>query len=183
MDNDKLTPHIRTATHRDRDDINGIYSSAFPEGEGELVAKLAIDLLSESSTPETISLMAETGDSVVGHIAFSPVATDGHKDHRAYILAPLAVRPTHQQRGIGSALIEHGMRQLSALQAHTVFVYGDPDYYGRFGFDMEAARNYSAPYPLQYPFGWQAIVLSEYAVEKTPTAIRCVAALYDPTLW
>ena len=141
MDNDKPAPHIRTATHRDRGDISGIYSSAFPEGERELVAKLAIDLLSEPSTPEIISLIAETDDSAVGHIAFSPVVTDGHKDHRAYILAPLAVRPAHQQHGIGSTLVEYGMRQLSALQAHTVFVYGDPDYYGRFGFDMEAARN------------------------------------------
>ena len=183
MDDDKPAMRIRTATHEDRDSINDIYSSAFPKSESEPVAKLAVDLLSEHSTPKPFSLIAEIDGLVVGHIAFSPVEIDDHEDFQAYILAPLAVRPAYQKRGIGSALIEYGMRQWSAMNINAVFVYGDPDYYGQFGFDRDAARNYPAPYPLHYPFGWQAIVLNECALEKTPAAIRCVAALCDPNLW
>ena len=157
--------------------------SAFPKGEGEVVAKLAVDLLSENTTPPTISLIAEVDDSVVGHVAFSPVVIEHNEDCQAYILAPLAVQPDYQRRRIGSALVEYGVQQLAAMGVNIVFVYGDPAYYGGFGFDADAAHDYTAPYPLQYPLGWQALVLNECAIEKAPVAIDCVSALRDPQLW
>ncbi len=174
---------IRIATDQDRDDIIRVYSPAFPEGESEIVARLAINLLSENSMPPTISLIAETDGSVVGHIAFSPVGIDNNENCQAYILAPLAVKPDYQTRRIGSALIEYGMQRLSAMGVSVVFVYGDPKYYGRFGFNADAARNYTTPYNLQYPFGWQAIAIHECAAEKAPVAIHCVTSLCDPRLW
>lgn len=175
--------NIRVATDRDREDIHRIYASAFPAGESDIVAKLAIDLLSEQTTPQTISLIAEIDGSVVGHVAFSPVGIDRNEDCRAYILAPLAVQPDHQKRRIGSGLIEYGMRQLSAMGVNIVFVYGDPEYYGRFGFGADAARHFTTPYRLRYPSGWQASVLDDCAIENTPVAISCVTALRDPELW
>jgi putative acetyltransferase len=175
--------NIRIARNQDRDDIKRVYSSAFPKGESEIVAKLAIDLLSENTTPQTISLIAETNDSVVGHAAFSPVEIDNNENWQSYILAPLAVQPNHQKRGIGTALIEYGMQQLSDAGINFVFVYGDPKYYGRFGFNADTARNYTTPYDLQYPFGWQAIVLNECAIENVPVVISCVTSLRDPKLW
>ncbi|MBN2332161.1 MAG: N-acetyltransferase [Deltaproteobacteria bacterium] len=175
--------NIRIATNQDRDDIRTVYSSAFPKGESEIVAKLAIDLLSENTTPQTISLIAETDNSVVGHVAFSPVGIDNNENCQAYILAPLAVHPDYQKRHIGSTLIEYGMQQLSGMGVNVVFVYGDPKYYGRFGFNADTARNYTAPYNLQYPFGWQAVVLNECNLEKAPVTISCSTSLCDPTLW
>ncbi len=151
--------------------------SAFPKDESEIVAKIAIELLSENTTPQTISLIAETDHSVVGHVAFSPVGIDQNENFRAYILAPLAVQTDYQKRRIGSTLIKYGMRQLSAMGVNIVFVYGDPNYYERFGFNADTARNYTTPYKLQYPSGWQAIVLNEYVMEKMPVVINCVAAL------
>ena len=53
--------HIRTPTHRDRDAISAVYGAAFPEGEREPVAGVAIDLLSEDTAPPTIGLVAEIG--------------------------------------------------------------------------------------------------------------------------
>jgi len=175
--------NIRIAINQDRDDIKKVYSFTFPKGESEIVAKLAIDLLSESTTPQTISLIAETDNSVVGHVAFSPVGIDNNENCQAYILAPLAVQLDYQKRRIGSTLIKYGMQQLSARGVNVVFVYGDPKYYGRFGFNADTARNYTTPYNLQYPFGWQAIVLNECDIEKAPVAITCVTSLCDPKLW
>lgn len=175
--------NIRIATNQDHDDIKRIYSSAFPEDESEIVAKLAIGLLSENTTPQTISLVAETDDTVVGHVAFSPVGIDNDENCQAYILAPLAVQPEYQKCRVGSKLIECGMQQLSAMKVNVVFVYGDPKYYGRFGFSADAAHRYSPPYKIQHPCGWQAIVLNEYACEKEPVAITCVNSLHDPKLW
>ncbi len=42
-----------------------------------------------------------------------------------------------------------------------LFVYGNPDYYGKFGFSVDTAQCYIPPYWLEYSFGWQAIALSE----------------------
>ena len=175
--------NIRIATNRDREDVQRVHLCAFPEVEREIVSTLAIDLLSEKTTPQTISLVAEYDDAIVGHIAFSPVIIENNEDFQGYILAPLGVKPDYQRRRIGSKLIEYGMKQLSDMAVHVVFVYGDPKYYSRFGFNADAASQYTAPYKLQYRFGWQAIVLKECNFEKTPVAITCVTSLCDPKLW
>lgn len=175
--------HIRAATIADRDDILRIHLRAFDEGEREIVAKLATDLLSEDTTPRTISLVAETDGATVGHIAFSPAAINGNKEFHGSILAPLGVLPDHQKRRTGSRLVERGLRLLSAQGVHVVFVYGDPAYYARFGFSAGAALPYAAPYKLEHPFGWQAIALNKYALKKTPAAITCVTSLRNPNLW
>lgn len=163
--------------------MKSLYLCAFDKGENEIVSKLAIVLLSKQMTPETISLVYETDGAIVGHIAFSPVVTDNNPTFQGYILAPLAVKPDYQKRRIGSKLIEHGTQQLSDMGINVLFVYGDPRYYARFGFSADAAHQYSAPYELQYPFGWQAIVLKECHIENPPLAISCVAPLCDPKLW
>ncbi len=157
--------------------------SAFPASENEIVAGLAMALLSDKTTPPTISLVAEIGGVIVGHTAFSAVRADGAESFLGYILAPLAVSPDYQGRRIGSELVEYGIRELSAMGVNVLFVYGDPGYYGRFGFSADAACEYRAPYKLQYPSGWQAIVLNEYVFEETPRAIACVSALRDQKFW
>jgi putative acetyltransferase len=175
--------HIRLATSLDRDDIHSVHWSAFAEGEREIVSKLAVNLLSEESTPQTISLVAEAEGGVVGHVAFSPVAIDNNEGIQGYILAPLGVKPDHQKCRIGAKLIEIGMQQLSGMGVDILFVYGDPEYYSKFGFSVDTAECYIPPYKLQYPFGWQAIALNESGIEKSSVKIACVASLCDPALW
>lgn len=175
--------NIRIATTHDGDGIRRLYWSAFPEGEKEITATLALEMLAERSALPILSLVAEMDDAVVGHVAFSPVEIDNQATIQAYILAPLAVRPDCQKQRIGSALVEYGMQQLSALGVDLIFVYGAPEYYGRFGFSAEAAQSYNAPYPLQYPFGWQAIAIRDCVTENGPHATQCVKALCKPSLW
>jgi putative acetyltransferase len=175
--------HIRAATSLDRDDIHNVHWSAFAEGEREVVSKLAVNLLSEKATPQTISLVAESEGIVVGHVAFSPVTIDNDENFRGYILAPLGVKPDYQKRCIGSKLIESGMQQLSRMGIDIIFVYGDPKYYSKFGFSVDAAECYIPPYKLQYPFGWQGIALNECSAAKSSANIVCVTSLNDPALW
>lgn len=175
--------HIRATTDDDGESIRRVYLSAFPEGECEVVANLAVALLSGRLAPGTLSLVAEIDGVVVGHVAFSRVQIHGDAGCLAFILAPLAVHPGHQARGVGTALVRSGLDRLVAMGAAVVLVYGDPDYYGRFGFDAAAARRYTAPYPLQHPFGWQALALREPAKSGAPASIACVPPLCDPVLW
>ena len=175
--------NIRIATTHDGDGIRRLYWSAFPEGEKEITVTLAVELLAEKSALPIISLVAEMDDAVVGHVAFSPIKIDNQANIQAYILAPLAVRPDCQKKRIGSALVEYGMQRLSAMGVDIIFVYGSPEYYGRFGFSADTAQGYSAPYPLQYPFGWQAVAIRDCTVEHGPHATQCVTPLCKPSLW
>ena len=174
---------IREATSLDRDDVRDIHLCAFPEGENQIVSTLAVNLLSEETSPKTISLLAEADGAVVGHIAFSPVTVNNNNSWKGYILAPLGVKPEYQKRDIGSKLIESGMERLAKMGVNVLFVYGDPNYYGKFGFDADTASGYSPPYELQYPFGWQAIILNEGVFTKSSVKISCIDPLNDPALW
>ena len=175
--------NIRIATTHDGDAIRQLYLSAFTEEENEVVATLAVELLDENSALPILSLVAEMEGAVVGHVAFSPIKIENQAAIQAYILAPLAVRPDVQKQRIGTAMVEYGMQKLSAMGVDLIFVYGAPEYYGRFGFSAEAAQGFSAPYPLQYPFGWQAIAIRDCVIENGPHATQCVQALCKPSLW
>jgi putative acetyltransferase len=81
----------------------------------------------------TVSLAAEVGGSVVGHVAFSPVTiSDDRTDW--YGLGPVSVLPEHQRQGIGSALIREGLSRLKARGGKGCMLVGEPAYYQRFGF-------------------------------------------------
>jgi putative acetyltransferase len=174
---------IRVATSLDCEDVREIHLCAFPEGEKQIVSTLAVNLLSEETSPKTISLVAEADGAVVGHIALSPVTVNNNKNWRGYILAPLGVKPEYQKRQIGSKLIESSMERLSRMGVNVLFVYGDPKYYGKFGFNADLASGYSPPYELQYPFGWQAIILNEGVFTESTVKISCVDPLKDAELW
>ena len=50
------------------------------------------------------------------------------------LLAPLCVQKEHRREGVGAALIEHGFNKARELGFQIVFLVGDPNYYGKFGF-------------------------------------------------
>jgi putative acetyltransferase len=174
---------IRVATSLDIEDIRDVYLCAFSEAEKQKVSTLAVNLLSEEKIPETISLVAEVDGAVVGHISFSPVTISNDKSWIGYILAPLGVKPEYQKRQIGSKLVESGIQRLSDMGVTVVFVYGDPNYYGKFGFSTYVASGYSPPCVLQYPSGWQGIAFNEDIFTDSAAKISCVAPLNDPALW
>ena len=82
-----------------------------------------------------ISLVAEDDGLIVGHIFFSPVAIHSKGAGLTGVgLAPLAVMPERQNQGIGSTLVEHGLRRCREEGHPYVVVLGHPNYYPRFGF-------------------------------------------------
>ncbi len=174
---------IRIATRDDANAVRRVHLSAFPHGESEIVSRLAVNLLAEEAAPPVTSLVAEADDIVVAHVAFSPVWIRETQEFIGYILAPLAVSPAHQKRSIGSCLIKSGIERLAETGLGILFVYGDPEFYGRFGFRVDVAECYIPPYKLQYPFGWQGLVLSHFEARRTAAEICCVPSLSNPALW
>ena len=89
----------------------------------------------------SVSLVAERNGRVVGHIAFSRVRIDGG-DIGWFGLAPLALLPEWQKRGIGAALVNAGLEDLQRFDAAGCVVLGDPNYYSRFGFAHDPALTF-----------------------------------------
>lgn len=174
---------VRIATVEDRDAIESLHRSAFDEAESAQVAELAAALLETRSTPLTLSLVSTLEERVTGHVAFSPVKSADEGEFLGYILAPLGVHPDFHAQGVGSLLVETGLERLTESGTKVFFVYGDPAYYGRFGFTAEAAASFAAPFPLEHPFGWQARVIGEERGSHAPVRIACVEPLNDPGLW
>ena len=89
-------------------------------------------------------------DRVVGHLFFTPVTIES-PDHTwpGLGLAPLAVLPEYQRRGIGSALMDAGLEECRRLGYERVIVLGHPDYYPRFGF--ERASRYGVHFEFEAP--------------------------------
>ena len=81
----------------------------------------------------SISLVAEIGSRIVGHVAFTP-AKAADNTQGWFALGPVAVEPELQRKGIGQQLINEGLRKLREWNAAGCIVLGDPNYYQRFGF-------------------------------------------------
>jgi putative acetyltransferase len=83
----------------------------------------------------TVALVAAREHEIVGHVLFSPVTITSTAGMIAGLgLAPLAVVPPLQRRGIGSLLVRRGLAACRAGGHRFVVVLGHPDYYPRFGF-------------------------------------------------
>ncbi len=83
-----------------------------------------------------ISLVAEQGEALVGHVAFSEVTING--EACGWLgLGPVSVLPDRQGAGVGAALIEAGLKRLREDGAAGCVVLGDPAYYPRFGFAVQ----------------------------------------------
>jgi putative acetyltransferase len=93
-----------------------------------------VDALRVKARPY-ISLVASVDGLVVGHICFSPVSIESDGGvFDAMGLAPMAVLPEFQNQGIGSRLVQEGLRKCRDLGHSLVVVLGHPNYYPRFGF-------------------------------------------------
>lgn len=106
------------------------------------------DALRDTACP-LVSLVADIGSTIVGHILFSPVSLMEYKRLRIMGLGPMAVVPEHQRRGVGSALVREGLRQCQQIGCQAVVVLGHPEYYPRFGFvpavEHSIRSEYEAP--------------------------------------
>jgi len=179
----ELMMQIRLAQKTDLKPIQQVIETAFSDEENKAIGDLAADLGRETADHPIKSLIAELDNQVIGYVSFSPLFLQSDSPISGYILAPLAVSPEHQKQGVGANLIKSGIDRISKDGAAVLLVYGDPDYYGRFGFKEEIGRSFVPPYPLAYPFGWLGMMLNKASVPDTPIQFECVAALSKPDLW
>ncbi len=149
-----------------------VVADAFPTtSEAELVDEL------RGATNPQISLVAESGGLVVGHILFTPVEIDcPNGAFRGMGLAPLAVRKPYQRQGVGSALVARGLSRCREAGGAVVVVLGHPEYYPRFGFGPAWDRGIYYITPKPNP----ALMVLE--LERGALPERCGEVRYHPAI-
>lgn len=167
----------------DTSNIREVETRAFGfSKEADLVASLLED---ESARP-TLSLLARHKGKAVGHILFSRVTFKGETDAPLmHLLAPLAVIPEYQGKGVGGLLIRTGTEQLRLMGCKMVFVLGHATYYPLHGFEPCAeAKGYPAPYPIpeEHKACWMMQSLTTQPFYR-PGHIQCAQALMKPEHW
>lgn len=136
---------IRREHEEDRAAVRRVNEEAFDGSEeADLVDRLRAEV------PSYLAWVALVGGEVVGHVAFTPVTLDPPRpDLDVRGLAPMAVLPSHQRTGIGSALVRRGLDACRRDGAAAVVVLGHLGYYPRFGFRRADAfglrSEYEAP--------------------------------------
>jgi len=127
---------VRQENQSDVKAIAVVNQSAFGgEAEAQLVAMVRT---SKCFIPE-LSLVAEVGERLAGHILLFHAHLDRQgKQAQVLALAPMSVVPSQSHRGIGSALLQAAITKAASLGYKAIVVIGHPDYYRRFGFESAA---------------------------------------------
>ena len=139
---------IRPGTAEDMEAIVGVHFAAFPtDAEARLVQALCV------GGKAVVSLVAGVAGTIVGHVLFTPVWIDSEPGSSLGVgLAPLAVLPAQQRRGIGGRLVEAGLEACRRAGLGFAVVLGEPDYYGRFGFRHARTRGLGNEYGVDEAF-------------------------------
>jgi putative acetyltransferase len=124
---------VRPERPADHPTVQVIHEAAF----GRMAEARLVSALRRAAAP-LVSLVAEVDGpadaGVAGHVMVSPVRLEAHPAVEAGGLAPVAVLPARQHRGVGATLVRAALEHCAAVGWGAVFVLGDPAYYRRFGF-------------------------------------------------
>lgn len=153
---------IRKEEEKDNKRVYEVNRLAFQqENESKLIEKIR---KGENFIPE-LSLVAEIGNEIVGHILFSKIKIIGDSVFESLALGPMAVIPEFQKQGIGEKLIKIGLEKAKKLSFDSVIVLGHKEYYQKFGFQRASKWGIKCPFDVPDEV-FMAIELTNKALEN-----------------
>lgn len=176
---------IRETNAEDFDDIMMVEERAFGYPKE---AMLTASLLGDNTAKPILSLLAIYKGKAIGHVLFTRayIADYNADQPLMHILAPLAIIPEFQKKGIGGMLIKKALGLLKEMGSEMVFVLGHMKYYPKFGFVPDAGKiGYSAPYPIPDEFAnaWMVQTLNEGGFVVDKGKVLCAKELNKPEHW
>lgn len=152
---------IRQENVNDYEQVYNVIKTAFEKAkhsdgnEQDLVVELR---KSNSFIPE-LSLVAVNENKIIGYILFTKVKIG---DNTELALAPLAVLPEYQKKGVGTKLIKEGHKIAKQLNYNYSIVLGSNKYYPKLGYISASKYNIKAPFNVEDDY-FMAIKLNENA--------------------
>ena len=157
------------------------FTDSESETEGRLIGRLVQDIMTTTAPEDLYGFVAMEDNSITGCIFFTRLKAAGAG--KVFLLSPVAVHTDYQGKGTGQRLIRHGLDQLKAAGISLVITYGDPDFYGRTGFQVVSDTTLKPPFSLSQPEGWLAQSLNGEPIRAMGGRLNCVAAFNNPALW
>lgn len=175
---------VRKSGINDFEIIRNVEEKAFGHSKE---AELSLSLLQDKTALPVLSLLALDGEKAVGHILFTRayINNTDKKQILFHILAPLAVIPKYQNKGIGGMLISEGLKLLAKMNSAMVLVLGHMEYYPKHGFIPDAKKyGYVAPYliPEKFAGAWMVQFLYPSGTIQKGNII-CADSMNKPEYW
>lgn len=127
---------IRGEEPGDEGEVRKLLERSFPTKEEALL----VDRL-RASGRIWLSQVADMGSLIVGFAALTPVTFDPPQPELTPVaLAPLAIHPAHQKKGIGTRLVQSVVDTAKEAGYSCVIVLGNPVFFNRFGFQSAGGR-------------------------------------------
>jgi putative acetyltransferase len=114
--------------------VAAAFSDATRDASEELTIVRATWAATDADHRIELVAAADHDDTVVAHVLAAPGNIDGAPTSVAGV-APVCVAPSHQGRGIGTAVMETLVVAATARGWPLLVLLGDPAYYTRFGFE------------------------------------------------
>jgi putative acetyltransferase len=159
---------IRPENPGDVDTLFQVYLLAF----GRIQEAALVHSLRENQGLLLSLVAISEGSLVVGGVAFSPVTLEPtvNRLHLAG-LAPLAVLPSYQRRGIGSRLVQVGLQQCQEQGVDAVFLLGEPEFYGKFGFGPASSFGIRCEFEIPDRY-WLVVELNPGALQEVRGLVK-----------
>ena len=164
---------IRVECNADHPSVSTVVAAAFGSPEE---ARLVEAVRASAKFVPELSLVADVDGQIVGHVMISyATIRDAKAQHRIAVLAPLAVAPGFQRRGMGSALVRRVTARADERGEPLVVLQGSPVFYGRLGFE------YSVPYDIHMTLpSWAPAEASQVLRLRNYTASIRGQVVYPP---
>lgn len=161
--------------------FRSVFTASAGADEGSMLGDLVKEMMITTQSQDLFGFVAVEEEQLVGVIFFSRLTCEA--DVNVFILSPVAVQTAHQGRGIGRALIMHGLREIHQQGVEFVITYGDPDFYSKVGFHSISQDTIQPPFQLSQPEGWLGQSLTDEPIETISGHCSCVAALNKSEYW
>ena len=140
---------VRQEESSDFEEVFKIIKEAFKnEPFSDFTEHFLVERLRKSKdfVPE-LSIVAILENEIIGHILLTKVKINNiEESFHSLALAPVSVKPSFQNKGVGGQLILQAHAKAIELGYKSIILLGHEDYYPRFGYQKSSVFGIKLPY-------------------------------------